>query len=184
MNRFESTRVDSVVIFNIFDIVFFCFIKIKPDDLPIKFSLIKQTQRPKYLYSFGLPHPHYLVHTNLDDIDRVVVSVCPRLTILVLTVLPGLRKHSIIEHRVEHVVTQVLFSSLLIFLYILLHWVILFICGDLHFGCRVSIFNQWNQNKYFDISKKATKWSVSLPLSLRGKSCQGDNFCRDASFSR
>lgn len=142
MYTFECARVDSIVIFDIFDIVFLSLFKIDPDDLPIELALVKQTQRAEHLHSFGLTHPHHLVHTDLHDIEGVVVPVCARLSILVLAVLPGLREHSIVEHRVQHIVTQVPLTRLLIFLHILLHWIVLFICRHLHFGCRVSIFNQ------------------------------------------
>jgi hypothetical protein len=142
MNTFECARVDSIVIFDIFDIVFLSLFKIDPNDLPIEFALVKQTQRAEYLHCFRLAHPHDLAHTDLHDIEWVVVPVCARLPILVVAVLPGLREHSIVEHGVEHVVTQVPLPRLLIFLHILLHWIVLLICRHLHFGCRVSIFNQ------------------------------------------
>ena len=142
MNTFECPRVDSIVIFDIFDIVFLSLLKIDPDDLPVQLALVKQTQRAEYLHGLGLAHPHDLAHADLDDIKGVVVPVGARLSILVLTVLPGLGQHSIVEHGVEHVVTQVFLSRLLIFLHILLHWVVFFIRRYLHFGCRVSKDNQ------------------------------------------
>ena len=141
MNGPECPRVEPIVIFDIFDIVFLSLLKIDPDDLPVQLALVKQTQRAEYLHGLGLAHPHDLAHADLDDIKGVVVPVGARLSVLVLTVLPGLGQHSIVEHGVEHVVTQVFLSRLLIFLHILLHWVVFLVCGHLHFGCRVSIHN-------------------------------------------
>ena len=44
MNGLECAGVDSVVIFDIFDIVFLCLFKIDPYDLPVQLSLVQQAQ--------------------------------------------------------------------------------------------------------------------------------------------
>ena len=44
MNGLECARVDSIVIFDIFDIVFLSLLKIDPDDLPVQLALVDHCQ--------------------------------------------------------------------------------------------------------------------------------------------
>lgn len=52
MNGLECARVDSVVIFDIFDIVFLSLFKMDPYDFPVQLALVQQAQRPEYLHTF------------------------------------------------------------------------------------------------------------------------------------
>jgi hypothetical protein len=94
----QCSRVIPIEVFQCFNLLFMSILCVHAEYLPVKLSLVNQTQTPQYLDCSHVPSLK-LVATYLYYVYWIVISIQPSVVVPMSIILPCLWNHPIIKLR-------------------------------------------------------------------------------------